>query len=180
MIQLIVSDEIRMRTYTNRDAEIFFKTSDENRAYLRPWISWVDRMHNETDALDLIQQGLIQLERQEALILAVFKKEELIGGMGMHSWNQELKKAEMGYWLCEKETGKGIITLAAKVFLKYLFQELQLNKVELCHLPDNTRSAAVASRLGFQVEGVLRESFLLHGRLQDIVVQGLLRREWRY
>lgn len=179
MIQFTVSDELRMRTYLREDAGILFKAANDNRAYLRPWISWIDRVHNEADALELIQQGLIQLERQEALILAIFKNEELVGGMGMHAWNHDLKKAEIGYWLCEKETGKGMITLVAKVFLKYLFQEVALNKVELCHLPANTRSAAVASRLGFQVEGVLRESFLLHGRLQDIVLQGLLKREWQ-
>jgi ribosomal-protein-serine acetyltransferase len=179
MNQFTVSDNIRMRSYLSADAPAFFKATDTNRAYLRPWISWVDRMNNEADALDLIEQGRAKLDRQEALILAIFKEEELIGGIGMQAWNQDLKKAEIGYWLCEKETGKGIMTLAARVFLAYLFRSLQLNKVELYHLPANLRSAAVASRLGFRTEGLLRESFLLHGRLHDIVVQGLLSREWK-
>ena len=97
MISLIVSEDIRMRTYTTADAAAYFKVANENRVYLRPWISWVDRMNTEADALELIRQGLMQMERQEALILAIFKQEELIGDIGMHLWNQELNKAEIGY-----------------------------------------------------------------------------------
>ena len=110
MNQFTVSDNIRMRSYLSADAPAFFKATDTNRAYLRPWISWVDRMNNEADALDLIEQGRAKLDRQEALILAIFKEEELIGGIGMQAWNQDLKKAEIGYWLCEKETGNLVST----------------------------------------------------------------------
>jgi len=178
MIQLPVSDEILLRTYDIKDAPALFKVVSANRKHLRPWLSWVDRMAQEEDAAAFIRDGLQQMEHQEGLFLAIFKKDALIGGVGMHEWKHALRKAQIGYWISKKEEGQGIVTRVVRLFVDYLFRQVRLNKVELYHLPDNLRSAAVASRAGFKTEGILRDSFLLNGRLRDLVVRGLLRSEW--
>ena len=41
------------------------------------------------------------------------------------------------------------------------------------------RSAAVAERLGFTKEGVLRQSEMRNGRLHDFSIYGLLAAEWQ-
>jgi len=45
-------------------------------------------------------------------------------------------------------------------------------------MPSNKRSAAIAARLGFKVEGIIRQSYYMNGRLDDLVITGLLRSEW--
>ncbi|RYZ38997.1 MAG: N-acetyltransferase [Sphingobacteriales bacterium] len=37
----------------------------------------------------------------------------------------------------------------------------------------------MAKRLHFTIEGILRDSFLRNGTLGDMVINGLLRREWQ-
>jgi RimJ/RimL family protein N-acetyltransferase len=45
-------------------------------------------------------------------------------------------------------------------------------------MPSNKRSAKVAERLGCKVEGVIRQSYFMNGRLDDLVITGLLKTEW--
>ena len=60
----------------------------------------------------------------------------------------------------------------------FAFQKIGLNKIELRFIPHNKRSAAVAERLGAKVEGIIRQSHLFNGKLEDIVVTGILKNEW--
>lgn len=175
---LTVTPEIELKNYSEAHAEELFALIHLNRSYLRQWITWVDRTQKVEHSLDFIRSGLQDQHDQKGLFLGIFKHDKLIGGIGMHAWNHEVKKAEIGYWLSKEETGKGILHQSAKVFIAFLFEKLLLNKIELHYFPANEKSAAVAKRLGFKVEGWLREHTLFNGQLQDIVVTGLLRREW--
>lgn len=174
-----VNNETVLRNYEEADAPELFAMVQQNRAHLRQWLIWVDSTLKEEHSLEYIRAARQEQYDQQSLAFGIFKRGRLVGGIGMHQWDQRLRKAQIGYWLIKTEEGKGVLSECAGVFIGYLFGQIQLNKIELHHLPDNVRSAAVARRLGFTVEGVLRDSFLINGRLQHMVINGLLRREWK-
>jgi len=86
--------------------------------------------------------------------------------------------AEVGYWLDAGLEGRGLVTRAVTAVLDHAFGPLGLHRVELQTTTDNTRSRRVAERLGFTQEGVLREAAAFPGERRDVVVHGLLAREW--
>jgi len=86
---------------------------------------------------------------------------------------------EIGYWLSESFQGKGLMTDAARAVVAYLFDELDLNRVEIHCAAGNVKSAAIPRRLGFTLEGTSREGQLLNGRYQDILRFSMLKREWK-
>jgi RimJ/RimL family protein N-acetyltransferase len=53
-----------------------------------------------------------------------------------------------------------------------------MHRVEWRCAPGNTRSSAVARRLGMTREGVLRQAFPLRGERHDVEVWSLLATEW--
>ncbi len=175
---LLVNDDIILKNFTEENAAELFAVVNNNRAHLRPWLVWVDATLREEHSLEFIRNARQEQYDQQSISFGIFKKGKIIGGIGMHQWDRPLRKAQIGYWLIQEEEGKGILYQSAKVFIQYLFDQLQLNKIELHHLPSNTRSAAVAKRLGFILEGIIRDSFLINGSLQPLVVNGLLRKEW--
>jgi RimJ/RimL family protein N-acetyltransferase len=63
-------------------------------------------------------------------------------------------------------------------FIPFLFDKVGLNKIEIHFIPANVRSAKIAERLGFKIEGIIRDSYVQHGQFTDLVVTGLLRSEW--
>ncbi|WP_118974222.1 GNAT family N-acetyltransferase [Taibaiella koreensis] len=176
---LPVHADIILRNYQEEDAAQLFAAVEENRAHLRPWLIWVDGTRKMAHSLEYIRNARQEQYNQQSIAFGIFRNDRLIGGLGMHQWDQRLRKAQIGYWLVASEVGNGTMTRCIAVLLDYLFGQLELNKVELHYLPANTRSAAVAERLGFGIEGILRDSFLMNGTLHDLVVAGLLKKEYK-
>ena len=66
---------------------------------------------------------------------------------------------------------------ALGLLLDYGFQQMELNRVEAVVFRDNDASCRLLAKLGFAREGLLREYAYLHGRLQDMYMYSLLRRD---
>lgn len=178
MVSILIDDDLLLRSFQPEDAPALFKAVDSSRKHLRPWFPWVDATTKPEHSLQFIQQSLTMQNNQEGLALGIIYKREIIGSMGMHNWNHDLKRAQLGYWISEQYEGKGIVSTCLMSFIDFLFEKVGLNKVEIQFMPANERSAAVANRLGFKVEGVIRQSHLLNGAYKDLVVTGLLKSEW--
>src|SRR5689334_7448554 len=172
MVSILIDDNILLRTYQPEDAAALFRAVDKSRQHLRPWLSWVDATTKQEQSAGFIQQSLAQLSSQQSLSLGIFYNQEIIGGMGLHEWNHYIKKAQIGYWIDKDFEGQGIITTCATRFIDFIFEKLGLNKIELHFMPHNKRSAAVAEKLGAKVEGIIRQSHMMNGRLEDIVITG--------
>jgi ribosomal-protein-alanine N-acetyltransferase len=103
---------------------------------------------------------------------------EPVGTLGLYSYSERDRRAELGYDLLEEHWGRGIMTEAVGAVLRYGFEVLGLNRVEATMDPLNTRSVRLVERLGFKSEGHMREKYLYKGRSRDELIYSLLRSEW--
>lgn len=179
MVSIIIDDSLILRTLQPEDAPELFATVDRSRENLRPWLPWVDMTTKPEHSLQYIQQSRAQQQNQEGIALGIIKDGNIIGSIGMHNWDHHLKKAQVGYWIVQEYEGKGILSECLKRFIDFLFVQVKLNKIEIHFMVSNKRSAAVAERMGFKVEGIIRQNYLLNGTYHDLVVTGLLKQEWR-
>jgi RimJ/RimL family protein N-acetyltransferase len=105
--------------------------------------------------------------------LLVFRSEDgrLLGSSGLHRPDWTVPKFEIGYWLRTSETGKGYATEAVGGVARFAFETLSARRVEIRCDARNERSAAVARRLGFELEGTLRRDRLApDGSVSDTLV----------
>lgn len=179
MVSILIDEDILLRSFRPDDASELFRAVNESRQHLRPWFDWVDKTTKVEHSLHYIQQSLHELQYQESLALGILYKNHIIGSIGVHHWDTTIKRAELGYWIGKEYEGKGILTACITRFIDFLFSKTDLNKLEIRFVPDNVRSASVAARLNFKTEGILRQSLLRHGKLEDIVVTGLLKMDWK-
>ena len=82
--------------------------------------------------------------------------------------------AEIGAWLDRGATGRGLVTNAVRHMIDWAFTERGLHRIEWHCTPANAPSIAVAKRLGMTREGVLRQAFNTHGRLEDLEIWALV------
>ena len=61
----------------------------------------------------------------------------------------------------------------------HLFEDLELNRVEIRCATGNRRSCAIPRRLGFRKEGIIVQGQWVSGRPVDLAVYGILRSEWK-
>ncbi len=85
------------------------------------------------------------------------------------------RSAALSYWLDEAHQGKGIMTASCRAFISYAFTTWKLNRIAIQCATRNTRSRAIPERLGFTLEGMLREAEWLYDHYVDHAVYGLLR-----
>jgi [ribosomal protein S5]-alanine N-acetyltransferase len=102
----------------------------------------------------------------------------LLGIVIVHHVERAQGRAEIGFWLAREARGAGLGRRALTVLVDWLFDQPWLRRLELTTTPDNAGAIALAERLGFTREGVLRQRVVERGRAVDIVWFGLLREEW--
>jgi ribosomal-protein-serine acetyltransferase len=178
MFSYKIDEETEIRLLAERHAERMFALTEENREHLREWLPWVDNTKSVEDTREFIKGALEQFAANEGFSAGLYYKGELAGAIGYHKFDWQNRKAEIGYWISARFQGKGIITRAARAMVDHTFNELGLNRVEIRCAEGNRKSRAIAERLGFRQEGVLRESMLLYDRYLDIVIYGMLKEEW--
>lgn len=107
------------------------------------------------------------------------KTEAVVGTCTLASLSSEHRRAEVGFALARAVWGRGYISEALPALLDFAFETLDLHRLEADVDPRNERSIRAIERLGFEREGYLRERYHVNGELQDAVLYGLLRRDWR-
>lgn len=175
---IVVDEEVTLRPYDARDAEAFFRLIDANRDHLARWVPAFGFVHT-VDHERVALEGLEASQRKgDMLGGAIEYLGRLVGGASIRGLESEGLPATLGYWIVEDVQGKGIATRACRALLDRAFGEMALSRVEISVAAGNARSRAVAGRLGFTLEKVLRQSFLCGGRLHDLAMYSLLAAEW--
>lgn len=80
----------------------------------------------------------------------------LAGSVSMHRGHDE--DASIGYWTMPEVRRQGVAVRAVAVVARWAFETRYAYRLELCHAVANQASCRVAQRLGFPLEGTLRQS----------------------
>jgi ribosomal-protein-serine acetyltransferase len=151
----------------------------ESLAELRPWMSWVtDPMPVEVTEANLRQAASDFILRKSMRYLVFLKGTGmLVGTCGLHNPDWDVPSFEIGYWVRTRFSGQGFITEAVKGLTEMAFTQLGARRMQLICMSTNVRSAAVARRSGFQLEGILRNVARHHltGALNDDMVFSRIR-----
>ncbi len=178
ILDLKIDMNTRLRSVCSDDVAELFTLVEANRSYLRQWLAWVDETISEEDIRDFIQSSLDQLANGRGPVCCVTYTRDLVGICGFKPVDRKNNSAELGYWLAESFTGRGIMTQCVRALVEYAFCEMTINRIELKAATANKQSRGIAERLGFTYEGNLREAEWLNDRYVDQAVYSILRRDW--
>ncbi len=84
------------------------------------------------------------------------KQGRLLASSGLHRIDWSVPRFEIGYWRRSSERGRGYVTEGVRALTEMAFTQLGAVRVEIRCDDLNVRSARVAERCGFVLEGVLR------------------------
>lgn len=147
----------------------------ESLPELRPWMPWAaGDPPTVADNEAWVREKQADFVRRSDLALLLFLKESgaLIGGSGLHRIDWDVPKFMIGYWVRTPYARHGYVTEAVFGITNFAFDELGARRVEILCDKLNERSAAVARRAGYTLEGTLRHEARDHltGRLRDTLV----------
>lgn len=174
-----IDDNLKLELLNEAHAGELFALTDKNRKYLKKWLPWVDGTQTVKDTLSFITGSKKQFRKNQSLQFAIKYENKLCGMIGLVLIDNMNRKAEIGYWLASKYTGKGIMTKASKSLIKHCFDKLKLNRIFIRCAPGNGRSIGIPERLNFTKEGMLRHDTVLNGRFEDSIIFSLLKDDWK-
>ncbi len=159
-------------------ADELYRLIRENREHLGRWLPWAEDVSSPRDTEDFIARTIVQDAQGRGTHHCIFFHGRIAGVAGFHPIRWPSRTGELGYWLGRDFTGRGLVTEACVVLLGMAFQEMDLNRMEIRCAAGNTRSIAVAKRLGMVYEGTLREAERLGDGYVDHVIHSILKREF--
>src|SRR4051794_27986228 len=174
----ILTERLRLRPFADSDGDALFALQS-NAHVLRYWDSppWTERAR--ADRFIATCRQMADDGTGTRVAIDRLTDGSFIGWSVLGRWNPDLSRASLGCCLSDAAWGQGYATEAAAALLRWAFRTLDLNRVQAEADTRNVASARVLEKLGFVLEGTLREDCVVNGDVSDSWVYGLLRREWR-
>jgi len=171
----IVGNTICLRPLEKRDIELKVKWYNDpavNKTLiidepleLEKSLEWCDRAVQDDSRRDFIIET---------------KDGEPIGLTGLREIDRRHGTAECFCVIGDKSFwGKGIGTQVHSVLIKWAFDELNLHKIWAVVYTNNAAVLRLVEKLGFKIEGTLRQEKYIGGKRIDLLRIGVLRNEFR-
>ncbi|HET6895449.1 MAG TPA: GNAT family protein [Candidatus Baltobacteraceae bacterium] len=174
---LHVDEHTEVRLLRADDADVLYDVTIRNRESLTPWMSWMDRVIDVSDTYAFLRTAEKEAYEHSAFKAGIWRQGSLIGCIDLHQIDWLNGNARIGYWLDKDYTGHGIMSRAVRLLVEYAFEALDLHRIEIHVATENHRSRRIPERLGFTMEGVLRQVQRLRGAYYDHALYALLRDE---
>jgi ribosomal-protein-alanine N-acetyltransferase len=123
---------------------------DESKDYLRKYMEQQNRS-----------------PRKEYGFCVSLVNQEPIGLIGLSNGLSKFKSAELWFKMHPKYWGKGYITEAALLVMKFGFERLLLHRIEAGVATENVASIRVLEKIGMQKEGLRRKILPIRGEWKD-------------
>ena len=112
------------------------------------------------------------------LIWGIFYNNKLVGSVSIEDWNTTHKWCEIGWGLNPSYQNKGFAFEATKCLMDYIFNCLDMKRIEIVIWDGNISSIKLAQKLGFVKEGVSRKARIKNNKYFDLLHFGILKNEW--
>ena len=171
-------ERVRLRQLSERDVPALFAVFGDP-VVTRYWST--PALRDEAAAAELLAQILTRARERFGFQWGIARRsdDELLGTCSLYRLDFENRRSEVGFALGQAHWGRGYGSEAVRLAVAYAFDVLRFERLEADVDPRNAASLRALERLGFTREGYLRERYHVNGEVQDSVLLGLLRREWR-
>lgn len=174
-----IDERLELSLAEERHAEEAYLLIKRNYEHLREWLPWLKEDFSLEQTQSFIKQNLQNFAENRGFSMRILFEGRMAGQIGYNTIDGQNRRTEIGYWMAASFQGNGIMTKACRALINHAFEELKLNRVEINCATGNKRSRMIPERLGFTLEGVLREGEWLHDSFHDLAVYSMLARDWK-
>lgn len=159
-------------------AEEFLAHIDRARENLNQFIAFASLTTDLDSARATLRHYADKAAADTGAIYGIWLDGTLVGGVMFPHFDVKHLNCEIGVWAEPAGEGLGLITAGVRQLIEHAVAERGMQRVEWFSSTRNTRSRAVAQRVGMRLDGVLRSYYLHNGVRQDSEVWSLLADEW--
>lgn len=172
-----------MQEYKDASAGIFLRPMTyEDTADIVEWRNREDVRRNFIYQELFTREGhekwihtMVETGRAVQMMICSVSDGKALGSVYVRDIDRQHRKAEYGIFIGQASArGRGAGTAAARLMLRYCFEELKLHKVFLRVYADNLQAVRSYEKAGFVREAYLREDVFVDGRYRDMILMAVL------
>lgn len=176
--QRIETDRLILRRYKIEDADAMYKNWASDSEVTK-FLTWQPHSSVEVSR-SIIEDWLKKYSDEKYYHWAIVLKDngnEPIGGISVVHMNEDISMVHIGYCLGRAWWRRGIMSEALKAVTNFMFDTVEVNRVESRHDPRNPNSGKVMQKCGMKYEGTLRSADRNNQGICDACYYALLRSE---
>jgi ribosomal-protein-alanine N-acetyltransferase len=174
LFPVLTTERLLMRKFQPEDIQSVYKALSHPEVIRHYGVSY--------ESLEATQEQMdwfAKIEKEEkGFWWAVCNRHDqaFFGAVGFNNRSKEHRKTEMGYWLLPEYWGSGIIGEAGRAACDYAFREMSVHRIEAVVETENSNSKKIMARLGFELEGVMRDCEIKDGKFISLEMYAKLNR----
>lgn len=169
-------EKYEVRLLKKEDTKPYFQLIENNRPRLENFVAGiVSKTKSCKDTEVFVDEIVLQTQNKTYIpyILVNTDDNAIVGFFDVKNIDWNIPKAEIGYFIDKKHTGKGLATKVLDKIVTHFFCDLKFSKLLLRIHPDNVASAKVAENCGFIQEGIIRNDYKKsNGEVVDLIYYG--------
>lgn len=176
--KMLETDRLILRRYEIEDAEAMYRNWASDQEVVK-YLTWP--VHSSVEVTQrIIQDWIGNYSDEKVYHWAIVLKEngpKPIGDISVVKINEEVNMAEIGYCIGRNWWKQGITSEALQTVIDFLFDEVDVNRIQARHDTENPNSGKVMKHCGMKYEGTLRCSDKNNQGIRDICYYAVLKSE---
>lgn len=170
------TSRLLLRRFTADDAEAMYRNWASDPKVTK-YLTWPT--HSGPDISRLVLESWVgEYEKENYYQWAIEFERQPIGSIAVVNTNDPVGKMEIGYCIGRDWWHLGIVSEALSAVMRFLFEEVGVNRIEARHDRNNPHSGGVMRKCGMKYEGTLRQADRNNQGIVDSCVYGILRSEY--
>lgn len=175
----IETERLVLRSFRLEDAQAMYDNW-ANDGQVTKFLTW--QPHGSVEVTrQILAEWAAQYDKPDYYNWAIAWKEnedQVIGNISIVKLDEDVETATAGYCLGRKWWRQGVVTEAFSGIIRFLFEEVGVNRIQATHDTENPNSGKVMEKCGLKKEGVLRQSARNCQGICDLCIYGLLASEY--
>ncbi len=144
------------------DGNVVHQAIKDSINELKQWLLLFQSIPTVEETEIILRNAHIDFLKRESFRYLIYLKgtNDFIGTASLHGINWKISKCEIGYWINTQFSGNGYMTEVVSELTNLGFQLLKFRRIEIRCESNNTKSRAIPEKLGFELEGILRNEDL--------------------
>ncbi len=165
------------------DVEALWELRVRNRSFFAPFEPIRPDSHFTLQGQkELIEAAMKNWEEGTGYSFGIFtdEQEHILGRVNLSNvvrgaW----QSCTIGYFLDQNMNGRGIMTEAVRLSVKFAFEHAGLHRVQAAVMPRNVASVRVVEKVGFMYEGLAKFYLKIYGNWEDHHIYSLTKEFWK-
>ena len=172
------SQKVFLRMPKLSDYSDWASLRSDSRSFLEPWEpKWSPSALTKANFKKRLRRYAKEVKDDKSIAFFIFcrKNTEIVGAISLSNIRRGVTQScSLGYWIGEKYARQGFMSEAVLVTINYVFDSLNLHRLEAACVPNNYASLGVLRKTGFSEEGFARKYLQINGVWQDHILFAIL------